>query len=230
MLRKIQGDFGPDNGHATLRLNNGLGESYGPPGAGFWSTLPRLDVVPREVRRSPEGDRVPPRIPAPSRKPGGRHRAGQRSAGRNPPNPKTPVDPRVILRVLERKWHTPSGWPNMYRVRSLAALAVALAVPPGTSSIELCAMRPSDVARLKMPEAGWRWVRQWFRHRALFVDGIQGELTSWLAIPPVSNGRPKQIGWALTQSLSRAGAPPWRFSALLRTRWVTSRHPDSTAP
>lgn len=166
---------------------------------------------------TPQG--VPPAILPHLRKPGGRHRAGQRAPGRCPPNPKTPVDSRVVLSVLERNWITAIGKSNPWRTRSLAALAIALAVPRGTTSIDLCAMLPSDLLRLWLPSAGCRWLKRWLAFRAYFVCGIEAELTPWAAVPPSSNGRPRQVGWGVTQTLHRAGAPAWRIRDLLATSW-----------
>ncbi len=153
------------------------------------------------------------------RKPGGRHRAGQRAPGRCPPNPRTPVDPDVILAVLRRNWLTPSGQPNIWRTRGLAALAVSLATPANSSSIKLCAMYPHEVRALRMPKVGARWVRRWLRIRSHFLAGLDAEMTPWLSAPPVSNGRPRQIGWATMQTLARADAPAWRMRQLMRSTW-----------
>jgi hypothetical protein len=153
-------------------------------------------------------------LPATSRKPGGRHRAGQRAPGRCPPNPGIPVVREVVLGVLRRTWMTPAGQPNVYRVRSLAALAAALAVPKGTTTTELCRMLPRDVRRLEVPKEGRRWLKRWFQIRAHWLDFIRDEATAWLALPPMSRGMPRMIGWGMTQTLHRAGAPAWRSRQL----------------
>jgi hypothetical protein len=155
-------------------------------------------------------------LPPRSRKPGGRHRAGQRAPGRNPPAPSLPVIPALVLGVLRREWQTESGAPNPYRVRSLAALAVALAVPRGTTTLELCRMLPHEVLRLPIPREGGRWLQRWFRIRAHWLDVAQGETTPWLALPPMSRGVPRMIGWGVQQTLHRAGLPAWRLGQLLR--------------
>lgn len=154
-----------------------------------------------------------------SRRPGGRNRAGQRTPGRNPPNPGFPVIPEVVLGVLRRKWRTETGEPNLYPVRSLAALAVALTVPRGTTTLELCRMLPHEVRRLRVPREGRRWLKRWFQVREHWLDGIQNEATPWLALPPMSRGMPRMIGWGVQQTLHRGGAPAWRIGRLLRASW-----------
>ena len=125
----------------------------------------------------------------------------------------------MILGVLKRSWLASSGQPNMWRTRSLAALAVSLALPVNASSIDLCALRPHEILPLRMPTAGCNWVRRWFVFRAHYLDGHEAELTGWLAAPPASNGRPRQIGWAMSQTLARAGVSAWRARELLRSAW-----------
>ena len=197
--------------------NRGNGGLSGCDGSG--SSAWRTDE-PTTADWKPPG--VPPGIKPHLRKPGGRRRAGQRAPGRCPPNPGTPVDPNVILAVLKRKWLTPSGQPNMWRTRSLAALAVSLALPVNASSIDLCALRPHEVLPLRMPSAGSRWLRRWFRIRSHFLAGFEAEMTPWLAAPPASNGRPRQIGWAIMHTLSRAGLPAWRIRDILRASWMVN--------
>lgn len=196
------------------RRGNGGNSACDGGGGTSWST---------EARAIP--DTKPPGVPAgikpESRKPGGRHRAGQRAPGRCPPNPRTEVDPRVILGVLKRSWLTSSGEPNLWRVRGLAVIAVALASPAGTTSLDLAAMSPADVWMLPMPASGRRWVRRWLRVRSHFVSGGQAELSSWVAAPPASNGRARMIGWAASQTLHRARAPAWRIGSLLKATWPT---------
>ncbi len=168
---------------------------------------------------SPHALQVVAGILARSRKPGGRHRAGQRAPGRNPPDPAFPVIPELVLRVLRRKWRTKSGAPNPYRVRSLAALAVAMAVPRGTTMLEFCRMLPDEVLRLPIPREGRRWLRRWFRIREHWLDAVQNAATSWLALPPMSRGMARMVGWGVQQTLHRGGAPAWRIGRLLRASW-----------
>lgn len=155
-------------------------------------------------------------LPLRSRKPGGRHRAGQRAPGRCPPPPTIPVIPDVVLGVLRRGWLTPDGAPNVYRVRALAAIAVAMAAPKGTTTIGLCRMLPHEVRRLPIPTEGRRWLKRWFKIREHWLDRVRDEATPWLALPPMSRGMPRMIGWAMTQTLHRAKAPAWRARELLR--------------
>lgn len=155
-------------------------------------------------------------LPPRSRKPGGRHRAGQRAPGRCPPKPTIPVIPDVVLGVLRREWLTPDGTPNVYRVRALAVIAVAMAAPKGTTTISLCRLLPHEVRRLPIPREGRRWLRRWFRIREHWLDRILDEGTPWLALPPMSRGMPRMICWAMTQTLHRAKAPAWRARELLR--------------
>jgi hypothetical protein len=157
-----------------------------------------------------------------SRKPGGRFRAGQRAPGRNPPAPSIPVSPAIIERVLGLGWRTPSGWVNLYRRRALAAIAVALALPPESSTMtKLCALRYHDLVMLdlRMPAIGWRHVYAWLRVRGDMLGPAVASNSSWLAIPPGTNGKPRMIGWAMTQTLHRGGAPAWRSRELIRASW-----------
>jgi CheY-like chemotaxis protein len=157
-----------------------------------------------------------------SRKPGGRFRAGQRAPGRNPPAPRIPVFPTMIEQVLLRPWRTPGGWVNLFRRRALAAISVALALPPESSIMtKLCELRYHDLVMLdlRMPEIGWRHVIAWLRARQDMLGDAVAFNTSWLAIPPGTNGRPRMIGWAMTQTLHRGGAPAWRSRELVRASW-----------
>lgn len=208
---RITGESGGLSGHGVRPRRNSV---LRPARCGNCESL-EPPPNPTEARLLP--NRIPMAVPARSRKLGGRHRAGQRSAGRNPPNPKVPVDLALVLSALDRTWKTRKrGYPNLWRVRALAAITVALAVSPGTTCRQLCAMRPRDLARLVLPPNGRRWVRRWLRIRRDWVPGADGELVSWLAIPPASNGTAQQIQWAVVQTLHRAGVPAWRLSALLR--------------
>jgi hypothetical protein len=179
----------------------------------------QLDIHrPVQSPPSPHALQVVAGILARSRKPGGRHRAGQRAPGRNPPAPVLPVIPELVLGVLRRQWRTASGAPNPYRVRSLAGLAVAMAVPRGTTTLEFCRMLPDEVLRMTVPREGRRWLKRWFRIRAHWLDANQLETTPWLALPPMSRGMPRMIGWGVQQTFHRAGVPAWRLGQLLRAR------------
>ncbi len=118
--------------------------------------------------------------------------------------------------MLQRPWGTRNGQPNPYRVRSLAVLAVALAAPPGTTTIALASMLPKQVRALRIPRAGWRWVKRWFRIRSECLPGYLGEESPWVALPPMSRGMPRMIDWGIRQTLHRGGAPAWSLKALLR--------------
>lgn len=164
---------------------------------------------------------IPPGVPAASRRPCGRSRPGQRSRDRCSPSPTIPVLPPIVLTVLQRRWIARGlGQPTLWRTRSLAALAVALAVPVGTTSIALCSMLPAEVLRLRLPRPGWRWVRRWLRIRSDWLPTNANASMPWLALPPLSRGRPRMIGWGMCQTLNCAGVPAWRVKDLLRARWL----------
>src|SRR5262245_16020808 len=69
-----------------------------------------------------------------SRGPGGSNRAHRRSVGRMVPVPTVPVDPALVLEALQRRWRGKYRVTLPWRCRGLAVLAVALAVPPGTTT------------------------------------------------------------------------------------------------
>lgn len=190
------------------------------PVGGSIGTAPPRRLTEAQDRRRVPATRVPSAVPARSRKPGGRHRAGQRAPGRCPPRPTVPVILEVVLGVLRRAWMTPLGTPNVYRVRALAAIAVALVAPRGTTIIGLCRMLPHEVRRLPIPKEGRRWLKRWFRIREHWLDRVRDEGTPWLALPPMSRGMPRMIGWAMTQTLHRGGAPAWRSRELVRASWA----------
>jgi hypothetical protein len=191
--------------------------------------LQRVDTLspipnPTEAASRARGDRTPRAVPYRCRRPGGAARAGQRSRERCSPAPTMPVVPELVLMVLRRRWKVSRwGYPSQWRVRALAALAVALAVPPSTTCGAFCEMLPGDLARLRWPRAGWRWVRLWLSIRSHRFTPVQDAATPWLAFGKESRGKPRQIGWAIEQALHRGGAPAWRLGALLRASWLDCR-------
>jgi hypothetical protein len=156
-------------------------------------------------------------LPPGSRKPGGRHRAGQRSGDRVIPKPTIDVLPDMVLTVFQRRWHGKLPAPAPWRVRALAVIAVAMSLPSGTTTEALCQLRPHEVLALRMPRPAWRWVVKWLelRRRAL---GDSSDLQPWLAWFG-SRGMPRQVSYAATRTLSRAGLPGWRMGKLLRSSW-----------
>jgi hypothetical protein len=164
-------------------------------------------------------------LPWPSRGPGGRHRGHRRSVGRMVPAPTVPVDPALVLEALQRRWRGKHGETLPWRCRGLAVLAVALAVPAGTTTEALVRMMPSEVLELRMPRAAWKWVLRWLRIRRQ-VLGPGSEYGPWTAFHG-SRGMPRMIGWAATRTLDRAHLPGWRFGQLLRSEWPILTRPTT---
>lgn len=156
-------------------------------------------------------------LPRQSRKPGGRHREGQRSGSRRAPAPTVPVDPYAALELLQLRWRGKYAFTSRWRLRSLAVIGVALAVPVGMPTYALCELRETDVRSLRMPSAAWGWVERWLDLRRAML-GPAGDALSWLAIPG-SRGMPRQVGWSITMAFTRAGLPGWRLGALVRAEW-----------
>ena len=106
-------------------------------------------------------------------------------------------------------------------MRGLAVIAVAMSVAPGTTVESLCHMLPSEVMKLEMPRAAWKWVLQWLHARRAFL-GSGSDHQPWLTFYG-SRGMPKQVGWAACQTLHRAQLPGWRLGALLRAPRLEAR-------
>lgn len=148
-------------------------------------------------------------------KPGGRHRAGQRSGDRKIAVPTVSVDPALVLGVFQRRWRGKHRWTSPWRLRSLAAIAVALSAPHGTTVSAMTRLLPAEVLRLDMPRLPRVWVVRWaaFRRRVL---GVGSDREPWLTYTG-SRGTPRQVGWSATCTLARAGLPGWRLRQLLRS-------------
>lgn len=160
---------------------------------------------------------IPNLFPRRSRKPGGRHREGQRSGSRRVPAPTVPVDPYAALKLLQLRWRSKHEFTSLWRLRSLAAVGVALAVPRGMSSVAMCNLREHQVRALPMPPSAMHWVTRWLDLRGGMLGPSRGSLP-WLAIPG-SRGLPRQVGWSITMAFTRAGLPGWRLGALVRAEW-----------
>jgi hypothetical protein len=209
-------------------------------GRDWWSTLgqPQYDPVqpstrrgkPRSAQSRERVQLVADRVPRRSWRPGGAKRSSQRSGDRVVPPTRLPVNHVVVLEVLRRPWFVSrTSQSSIWRVRGLAVLAVALAVPRGTTTVALASMLPADIRALSMPPEARRWVNEWLAARQrLFVAGA--DCTPWTSWPG-SNGKPRALSWAATRTLDRAGAPGWRLSQLLRAaRWVDVDAPRVALP
>ena len=133
------------------------------------------------------------------------------------PVPTVPVDPALVLEALQRRWRGKYRVTLPWRCRGLAVLAVALAVPPGTTTETLARMLPGEVLGLRMPRAAWKWVLRWLRIRRQAL-GPSSEYGPWTEFYG-SRGMPRQISWAVTRTLHRAGQPGWRMRELLKSKW-----------
>jgi hypothetical protein len=135
------------------------------------------------------------------------------------PPTRLPVNHAIVLEVLRRPWvvqriEQPSPW----RIRGLAVLAIALAVPRGTTVSGLAAMLPASIRALSMPPEGWRWVNEWLsaRERVFLGTSTSAPWASWIG----SQGTTRALSWSATRTLDRAEAPGWRLHQLLRAeRW-----------
>lgn len=188
-----------------------------------WDELPRpFQDRPITLPRQTEPTKIPsPRaravihsFPRHSRKPGGRYRAGQRSGDRKIPVPIEPVEPSLVLGVFQRRWRGKHRWTSPWRLRALAAIAVALSVPRGSKVVALSGMLPAEVLGLDLAGLPRRWVVRWLSFRRRALGGV-AEHESWLSYIG-SRGRPRQVGWSVTCTLVRAGLPGWRINQLLR--------------
>lgn len=180
--------------------------------------LPELRQPPRPTNPlSQRAREVVQALPSQSRKPGGRRRAGQRSVDRRVPPANCPVMPALVLSAFQRRWRGKLLMTGPWRLRGLAVVAVAMSVRPGTTLAQFCALTPCEVMALRMPRVARGWVTKWLRlHQDTYGDGaLSRPWLAWLN----SRGRPKQIGWAASQTLHRAGLPGWRLSELLRSSW-----------
>ena len=132
-----------------------------------------------------------------------------------PPAPSLPVIRSTIYRVLRNRGKRPS-WS---RVRTLAALAAALAVPSGWSLARFARLQPHEVeafmAARGVPPFAKRRVREWLDLREVLEPSTE----SWLS-SHCSQGLPHHLGYQMTRLLVRRGAPPWRIRDLLDgPRW-----------
>ncbi len=186
---------------------------------------PALSLAPLTEGANRAACACAPVVPVRSRKPGGRFRVGQRSGDRKVPVPAIPLQPRAVLLVFRRRWRGKHDVPGLWRIRALAAIAVAMSLPPRTTLQSLCALRPSDVLQLSMPLPAWRWVARWLQHRGIALGSASDEQANWLSYGPLSRGRPRQIGWAIVRTFHRAGIPGWRPQKLLRSHWEDSQRP-----
>src|SRR5262249_42395465 len=82
---------------------------------------------------SNEGSEVRQGTPARAWKPSGAKRDGQRSGSRRLPPAVGPVDPEGVLATLKRRWRASRQSPSWSRTRALAALAIVLAMPAGST-------------------------------------------------------------------------------------------------
>lgn len=187
-----------------------------------------FEAAPRH--RRPEGPR-PPKIVVPlpgidraSGVPGGSKREGQRDPGRKIPSTTSPVHLEIATMPFELRWRVrKANGPSPWRVRSLAALAASLAVRWRMTAAEFVTLTPGDVWDLRMPKIAEMWFRSWLALRA--PAGPHGDLQSWLAYG-TSNGTHQAISGAVSRTLYKSGAPPWRLGHLLRA----NRWPEASVP
>lgn len=104
----------------------------------------------------------------------------------------------------------------LWRARALCAMAIAVSGTQRTAAA-LCSLTPREVAGLLLPERAWRHVATWLGNRRRFLGTLEGP---WAALPPLSNGRPHMIRWALVSTAARLGwrCPGWK--GYLRCRWT----------
>lgn len=183
----------------------------------------KLSPIARDIRNS---------FPRQSRKPGGSRREGQRSGSRRIPPANCPVDPVLVEHVLRLRWRGSRGFTSVWRIRSLAAIGVAMALPKfmespsggmaraRISTEKFCGMRTRDVACLELSHHAQRWVSEWLRLRAVAL-GLRADSEPWLSFTR-SRGMPRQVGWAVTTAFHRAGVPAWSLSQLLKGEWMVA--------
>ncbi|MBL8750922.1 MAG: hypothetical protein JNK78_17315 [Planctomycetes bacterium] len=131
--------------------------------------------------------------------------------------PTVDVLPDLVLSAFQRRWRGKYRVTLPWRMRGLAMIAVAMSVPRDTTIQALSRMLPGDVLQLRMPLPAWRWVLR-FLHTRRSILGSASDHQPWVTLFR-SRGTPRQISWAATCTLSRAGLPGWRVSKLLRASW-----------
>ncbi len=133
--------------------------------------------------------------------------------------PHAPTIP-VLLGVVHTVLRNRGKRPSWSRIRTLAALAAALAVPCGWSLARFARLQPHEVeafmASRGVPPFAKRRVREWLDLREVLEPCAE----SWLA-SHCSRGLPHHLGFAVTRLLARRGTPPWRLRDLLDgPRWI----------
>jgi hypothetical protein len=123
----------------------------------------------------------------------------------------------MVLGVFTRRWRGKYDEPGIWRIRALAVIAVAVALPAGTKLEQLVRMLPYEILELRMPLPAWRWVVRWLETRRR-IEKSASDAEPWLACTG-SRGMPRQISYAATRTFDRAGLPGWRVSKLLRASW-----------
>jgi len=188
-----------------------------------WYEEPAPRVQKPAAKLSPKARGVVHSFRRQSRKPGGKHREGQRSGDRKIAVPCLPVVPCMVVSVFQRRWRGKYLVTFPWRIRGLAVIAVAMSVPPGTTVQALARMLPRDVLKLSMPLSVWRWVVRWLHDRRNAM-GANSDDQPWLTFRG-SRGTPRQISWAATRTLDRAGLPGWRLSKLMHSDWGIAAQP-----
>jgi len=135
------------------------------------------------------------------------------------PIPPFPVDPGIVQAVFQPRWRGKYRETSPWRIRGLAVIAVAMSLPKGITIWELCSMLPLEVLQLqlRMPLPAWKWVVKWLcMRRSIYREA--SDRRPWLTWGN-SRGKPRQISWAATRTLHRAGLPGWRVSKLMQSGW-----------